>query len=424
MTSNTKLDLDYVRGQFPGLHRGWALLDNAGGSQILKGAVDRIGEFLLERNVQIGGSYAVSQAAAAGLAEGRVAAQTLFNAARPEEVVFGPSTTVLTQNLALAMRGQLNEGDEIVVSSADHESNIGPWERLRDMGVVIRYWPINKQTYALDLSDLDALMSSKTKLVCVHHVSNILGAINPIADITAFVHERGARICVDGVAYAPHRAIDVQALDVDYYIFSFYKTYGPHFAAMYGKYDHLLELDPLYHYFYGRDKVPGKLEPGNPNYELAYSVVAIVDYLAELGRQAGAVGSKRAFVEAGFASIAAQEDVLLDRLMNWLKARNDCMIVGRSENNGSTRIPTVSFRFDGQDAGEIARKMDDYGMAIRFGDFHSRRLVEDLDLSDRGGVLRVSMVHYNTLEEVDRLTRALEEIVSGRTSADPAMETA
>ncbi|MBA4785287.1 MAG: cysteine desulfurase-like protein [Rhizobiales bacterium] len=412
MATNSPLNLDFVRSQFPGLHRGWTLFDNAGGSQILKPALDRINTFLIEKNVQIGGSYEVSQAAASALYEARSAAMHLVNARRPEEIVFGNSTTALLQNLARAMHSQLSPGDEIIVTVADHESNIGPWDRLQERGVVLKFWPLNKESMALELSDLAPLMSERTKLVCVTHCSNLLGSINPIREIADFVHERGARICVDAVAYAPHRAVDVQAFDVDYYVFSLYKTYGPHYALMYGKHDLLVELDPLYHYFYGKDKVPGKLEPGNPNYELAYSTCGIVDYLVALGEQAGETGTVRQKIEAAYGAITAQENALADRLLGYLRSRNDCQIVGQAQNRESSRVPTIAFRFDGREAGDICRAMDEEKIAIRFGDFHSRRLAEYLGLTDHGGMLRVSMVHYNTVEEVDRMTAALDGILA------------
>ncbi|MBN9047592.1 MAG: cysteine desulfurase-like protein [Rhizobiales bacterium] len=415
MPTKTPLDIDFARSQFPGLARGWTFFDNAGGSQILQGALERINTFLIEKNVQIGGSYAVSQAAASALYEARTAAMHLVNASRPEEIVFGGSTTVLLQNLARAMESQLAPGDEIVVTVSDHESNIGPWDRLRARGVVVRFWPLDKQTLTLDLADLEPLMGANTKLVCVTHASNILGAVNPIRDIADFVHARNARLCVDAVAYAPHRAVDVQALDADYYVFSLYKTYGPHYAVMYGKYDLLLELDGLYHYFYGKDKVPGKLEPGNPNYELAYATCGIVDYLCELGSRAGATGTVRQKIEAAFEAITQHEDALTERLLAYLRSRNDCRIVGQTVNRDSKRVPTISFRFDGRDAAEICKAIDEEKIAIRYGDFHARRLAEYLDVTDHGGVLRVSMVHYNTIEEVDRLTAALDRALSSET---------
>lgn len=412
MTTTSPLNLDYVRSQFPGLSRGWTFFDNAGGSQILKGALERINTFLIEKNVQIGGSYEVSQSAASALYEARTAAMHLVNASRPEEIVFGNSTTALLQNLARAMQSQLAAGDEIIVTVSDHESNIGPWDRLQDAGIVLKFWPLNKETLTLDLADLQPLMSERTRMVCVTHVSNILGSINPIREIADFVHARGAKICVDAVAYAPHRAVDVQAFDVDYYVFSLYKTYGPHYALMYGKYDLLLELDTLYHYFYGKDKVPGKLEPGNPNYELAYSTCGIVDYLTALGEQAGETGTVRQKIEAAFSAITAQENLLTERLLSCLRSRNDCRIVGQISNFGDTRVPTIAFRIDGREAGELCKAMDGEHIAMRFGDFHSRRLAEYLELTDHGGMLRVSMVHYNTLEEVDRFTAALDHILA------------
>lgn len=159
------------------------------------------------------------------------------------------------QNLVRSMRRQLAPGDEVIVSNADHESNIGPWLRLEEFGIKVIFWQLDKDSLTLHLDDLGKLMNERTRLVAVHHVSNILGEVNPVREIADYVHQRGARLCVDAVAYAPHRAIDVQELNVDYYIFSLYKTFGPHIAMMYGKYDHLLELDTLYHYFYGKDKV-------------------------------------------------------------------------------------------------------------------------------------------------------------------------
>lgn len=408
MTDTTQdfLDMATVRGRFPALANGWLFADNAGGSQTLQGAMDRIVEFLTHRDVQIGGSYEISQAAAQALRDGRQAAQTLVNATRPEEIVFGPSSTALMQTLAAGLRGPLQAGDEIVVTHADHESNIGPWLRLQDMGVVVKVWPCDPATGRLDLSDLGQVMTDRTRLVCVHHVSNLLGEINDIAAIARFVHARGAQICVDGVAYAPHRAIDVQAWDVDYYVFSLYKCYGPHLAVLYGKYDLLHVLDGQYHYFYGADALPGKLEPGNPNYELAYSTTAVVDHLCQIG---GAKG--RAGVEQGFAAIAAQEQRLTDRLLAWLSARNDCEVIGQPLNTDNRRVPTIAFRCAGLNSAAICAEMDQHRIAIRHGDFHSRRLAELMGQTHDGGVLRVSMVHYNTLAEVDRLTAALGDVL-------------
>ena len=397
------LDIDFVRSQFPALQDGWAYFDNAGGSLVLRSVAERVSDYLLTTSVQTGASYAPSVRASERLAEARARIATLVGAEQPEEVVFGPSTTVLMRFLATAMANQLQAGDEIVLTEFDHESNIGPWLTLKERGVVFKTWHINRDTLMPDLLDLERLMTARTKLVCVTHASNLLGSINPIRDIADVVHAHGARICVDGVAYAPHRMIDVQALDVDYYVFSFYKTYGPHYAVLYGKHSHLLELDGLYHYFYGKEKVPGKLEPGNPCYELAWGAAGIVDYLEALGN-----GEGRPAIESAYDAIATQEAVVGERLLSWLRARNGVRIIGHRSSDAAVRVPTISFTVDGRTPQEVVAHVDSAQIGVRHGDFHSRRLAEALGLSP-SGVIRVSMVHYNTLSEVDRLISALEQ---------------
>ena len=391
----TELDLEFARSQFPGLQNGWSFMDNAGGTQIVKGAVERMNDFLFNKNVQIGGSYEVSLAAAEALQAGREAVATLVNARRPEEIAFAPTTTVAMQNLARALRSQLQAGDEIIVTVSDHESNIGPWVGLEEFGVTIKFWNLDKDSLELRLKDLDALMTDRTRLVAVTHVSNILGTINPVDEIAEFVHQRGALICVDCVAYAPHRAVDVQAWDVDFLAFSIYKVYGPHAAVLYGK-----------------DKVPAKLEPGNANYEIAYSTTGIVDYLAALGERSGATGTTRAKIEKAFALIIAHENQLAEKLLAYLRSREDCRIIGVEHGDDPRRVPTISFKIDGKDSGELCQALDQYRIAVRFGDFHARRLVEYLGLSDHGGVVRVSLTHYNSLDEVAGLIAALEAVLA------------
>jgi cysteine desulfurase family protein (TIGR01976 family) len=405
------LDLDFVRGQFPGLNNGWTLFDNAGGTQILARSVDRLNDFLFNMNVQTGGSYDLSIKAANALESGRQAMMHLTNASRAEEIAFASSSTVALQNLAKSMRGQFKPGDEVIVTVSDHESNIGPWTTLEEFGVTLKFWNIDPERLELNLDDLQSLLSDRTKLVAVTYVSNILGTINPIADIAKLVHSADAKLCVDAVAFAPHRAIDVAALDVDYLVFSLYKVFGPHFAVLYGKYDLLRELDNLYHYFYGKEKVPAKLEPGNASYELAYASIGIVDYLAELAEQVDGAGSTRDKIVRAFDRITLHENAIAERLLAYLRSRSDCRILGFENGSDERRVPTISFVVDGQDSGQIAKKMDAYNIAIRFGDFHARRLLEFLNLANNGGCVRVSMAHYNTISEVDALIGALEEVL-------------
>jgi len=405
------LDLDYVRAQFPGLAGDWVAFDNAGGSQILAGVVERINDFLLHSNVQTGASYERSELAGARVREAQSRIATLINARRPEEVIMGPSTTMLLHLLAEAMAPRFAAGDEIVVTNCDHEANIGPWMGLRTRGVAVRSWEVDPDSLELELEALDRLMTPRTRLVCLTHASNILGTINRAAEIAAFVHARGAKLCVDAVAYAPHRIVDVQAWDVDYYVLSFYKVYGPHHAVLYGRYDDLCALDSLNHFFIAADDVPYKFQPGNLNYELAYGCIGIVDYLEELGRRAGAGEGARARLQAGFEAIAAHEEALAARLLDYLRGKNRVRIIGRSQADRAIRVPTVSFVVDGHDSAAIVRHTDRFGIGIRYGDFYARRLIEDLGLSAQNGVVRVSMVHYNTPGEVGRLIQHLDEVL-------------
>lgn len=405
------MNIDFIRSQFPGLKQGWAFFDNAGGTQIVQHSLDRITSYLEQSNVQLGGSYAVSQRAATALADARVALQVMCNAERPEEIVFASSSTVALQNLALALRSQLKPGDEVIVTVVDHESNIGPWTRLAEYGVKLKTWMPCPETLSLRLEDLESLMTSRTRLVAVTHSSNILGTVNPIREIAAKVHEQGARICVDSVAFAPHRALDVQALDVDYLVFSMYKVFGPHTAVMYGRYEQLLALDNLYHYFYADDAVPHKLEPGNANYELACGAAGVVDYLDEVGADTVPDGSRRERIVAAYNAFDQHETQLGELLLAYLRARSDVQIVGLADGNDPARVPTISFKVRGQDSGAIARSIDEYQIAVRFGDFHARRLIEYLKLNEQGGVVRVSMAHYNTVEEVTALLQALDAVL-------------
>jgi cysteine desulfurase family protein (TIGR01976 family) len=410
--ASAPLDISFVRRQFPSLEGAFVFLDNAGGSQALGRVIDRIADYLRSTNVQLGASYAISERAGERMQEAQRRMAAFINAGRPEEVVMGPTSTLLVQLLARAMGHQFAPGDEVVITRADHESNIGAWVGLESIGVVPRIWELDQRSLRLELDGLERVMSPRTKLVAFTHASNIFGTIHPVAEITRFVHDRGAKVCVDGVAYAPHRLVDVVAWDVDYYVLSLYKVYGPHHALLYGKQEHLLELANLYHYFIAQDRIPYKLQPGNPNYELSWGSVGIVDYVEELGARTGAPDqAPRARMQAAFASIAAHEEALARRLLDYLASKPRVRVIGETTADRSVRVPTISFIVDGMPSPEVVRQIDPLQIGIRFGDFHSRRLVDHLGLQPAGGVVRVSMVHYNTLEEIDRLIAGLDAAI-------------
>jgi len=407
------LDLSFVRSQFPALSGDWVYFDNAGGSQTLRGVADRVRDYLLSSNVQLGASYAVSEEAGRRVAEATRAVAGQINARDEHEVVIGASATQLLANLALAMRPQLAAGDEVVVTNCDHEANIGPWARLADQGVVVKTWELDPDTLELRLADLEPLMSARTRLVAFTQASNVLGTINPVAGIARFVHERGARVCVDAVSYAPHRALDVQASDVDFCVYSAYKVYGPHLAVLYGKGELLEELSTINHYFVPPSEVPRKLQPGSVCYELTYGLLGVTEYLEALARRHAQPPAEELHdrIRQAFSVMAEQEERLAARLFDFLRGARGVRIYGRERHGGSERVPTVSFTVEGHDPAAVARFVDGANIGIRYGDFYARRLIEALGLGEHNGVVRVSMVHYNTLEEVDALVARLDELL-------------
>lgn len=405
------LDTAWVRARFPGLAGDRACFDNAGGSHVLDTAIERVANYLRTTPVQVGASYALSRLAGERLETATAAMAALVNAADSREIVFGPSSTSLLDRLARALLPSLQSGDEIIVTNADHESNIGPWRRLRQHGIVVKTWQVNPQTWQLELETLAKLMTGRTRLVCFTQVSNILGGIAPLADITRFVHDRGARVCVDGVAYVPHRLVDVRGWDVDYYVCSCYKVFGPHIAVLYGKHDCLLELANLNHEYLGTDAVPYKLQPGAYSYELAYGAAAVPDYLQELGTRLGTDGNAREQLQGAWQAVAEHEAVLGKRLLDYLADKRGVRIIGPHGADITVRVPTIAFVAGKRDSSAIPAHADKHNIGIRYGHFHAKRLIDALGLAQQNGVVRVSMAHYNTMEEVERLIACLDEVL-------------
>ncbi|MFV8225467.1 cysteine desulfurase-like protein [Christiangramia aquimixticola] len=406
------MDIEYVRKQFPALERDFIFMDNAGGSQVLLKVAERISGYLLHHNVQLGASYKVSEEAGRKLKYATSRITALLNAEKDAEVVIGSSTTMLMRILSLTFSGNLKKGDEIIVTNTDHEANVSPWMDLQKKGINIKIWEVNKTTLQLDLEDLNALMTERTRLVTVTHASNVLGTINPIREIAAFVHKKGALICVDGVAYAPHRKVDGQELDVDFYTFSWYKTFGPHLAVMYGKYEHLQHLDSLNHYFIGKDSIPYKLQPGNFNFELTYSTLGIIEYYEEFYRHhfTDQTLNFDQRLEQTFKMIGQHEEKLAKQLLDYLNSVPEIKVIGHTSPDAEKRVPTISFVHKDFKSNEIVEKVDPHRIGIRFGDFYAKKLIQSLDLLEQNGVVRVSLVHYNTVEEVQKLISIFKRI--------------
>jgi len=410
MTEAKTLDLEFVRSQFPAPCWDWAFFENAGGAYVPNSVIDRITHYMRETQVQPGASFPASARAAERMALGhRLMAETI--GADVEEVVIAASTSINVYVLAQALRPLWPDGGEIVVTNLNHEANSGPWRRLAEFGFKIIEWPVHPDTAELEIDLLDDILTENTRLVAFPHVSNITGDINDVEAITKKVHEAGAMVCVDGVAYAPHRAVDVKAWDVDFYAFSFYKVFGPHMGCLYGKREHFLAARGQYHHFIGEDDIPYKLNPAGPNHESIASLAGIADYFDALALHHFPAQSNTFYdrVKAVYDIASRHEERLAQRFVDFLSTKPNLRLLGRSTGDRDERAPTFSFVVDGRPSAEIPPLMEPHKVAVRNGHFYAKRLVEALGVADADdGVVRCSMAHYNTDEEVDRLIEALD----------------
>jgi cysteine desulfurase family protein (TIGR01976 family) len=448
------LDLTYIRAQFPSLAQTVnghpaVFLDGPGGTQVPQRVIDAISNYLRRDNANTGGAYSTSRNTDAILAEARAAMADLLNCAA-DEIVFGPNMTTLTYSISRAIGRDLAPGDEILVTRLDHDANVSPWLALEEKGVTIRCAEIHKEDCTLDVEDLAAKLNSKTKLVAIGYASNAVGTINPVKEIIRLAHSFGALAYVDAVHYAPHGLIDVAALDCDFLVCSTYKFFGPHMGVLFGKREHLQRLRP-YKVRPLTDAVPNRWEWGTLNHECIAGVTACVDYIADLDRHSKTNGGtaeivgtgeivatkenvgtaalgcpssearpskRRAALVAAFQSIHRHEHALMNRLIAGLSKIPQLKIYGITDPSCfNWRCPTLAIRVVNQAAGQtplaLATKLGDRGFFTWDGNYYALNLSERLDVEKSGGFLRIGLVHYNTVEEVDRLLVALREIVSG-----------
>jgi len=328
--------------------------------------------------------------------------------------VISASTSINVYVLAQALRPLWQAGDEIIVTNLNHEANSGPWRRLQEFGIKIIEWPVHPDTGQLDIDLLDQLLNDKTRLVAFPHVSNVTGDINDVARITEKVHSAGALVCVDGVAYAPHRHVDVKAWDVDFYVFSFYKIFGPHMGCLYGKRVHLLEATNQYHYFIKNDDTTHKLNPAGPSHASIAALAGIADYFDALSQHHFPDNSNTLFerVKSVFGIAAIHEAVLAQKFVDFITSKPGVRLLGRQTGDLAERCATFSFTHEGKPSAEIARAVEIQNVAIANGDFYANRLIEALGVKNiEDGVVRCSMAHYNTADDVDRLIGALDQVL-------------
>ncbi|MGB2621352.1 MAG: cysteine desulfurase-like protein [Candidatus Acidiferrum sp.] len=416
-TESTPLDLAWVRAQFPSLQlkvngHGAAFLDAPAGTQVPKQVMDAVQNYFRNSNANTCGAFATSRSTDAVIASARAAMADFFHC-DADEVVFGQNMTTITFALSRAIGRELKAGDEIVVTTLDHDANVAPWRALEEKGVVIRQVEIREADCTLDLDDLKRKISAKTKLVAVGYASNAVGTINPVAEITKLAHAAGALMFIDAVHYAPHGPIDVRALDCDFLVCSPYKFFGPHMGTLYGKREHLLRFRP-YKVRPAPDTLPDRWETGTQVQELIAGVGAAVDYLAELGGRCDPPAKdRRNALLAAYRATRQYEMALFSRLAEGLLAIPGLRFFGISDPaRFGERCSTVSIRIANHTPGELAAFLGERGIFTWDGNYYALNLTVRLGVEASGGLLRIGLVHYNTAEEVERLLAALKEIAA------------
>ncbi len=408
-------DLKWVRAQFPALaqtvHGHPAVfLDGPGGTQVPQGVIDAMADYLARNNANSGGAFQTSRNSDGVIADARAAMGDFLNCAA-DEIVFGANMTTLTFAMSRALGRELVAGDEIVLTLLDHDANFSPWKALEEKGVIIRTVRVKKEDCTLDLDDLAAKIGHRTRIVAAGYASNAVGSINNVGEVVRLAREAGALSYIDAVHYAPHGALDVRALDCDFLVCSTYKFFGPHMGVLFGKGEHLKRLRP-YKVRPCSDDIPHRWEWGTLNHEGVAGIKACVDYWEELGGRADpAVKSRRAAILAAHQSIRAHERKMMERIIPGLLSVPGLKLYGiTNPEHFDHRCATFSLRIAGRTPQGLATKLGERGFFTWDGNFYAINLTEQSEVERLGGFLRIGLVHYNSMEEVERLLAALREI--------------
>ena len=411
---NIKLDIDYVRSQFPAfkdpLSKDWSFFENAGGSYVPKNVIDKLTEFMTSTKVQPYAEYPMSKIAGENMDKATNLFAKMINADE-NEILIGGSTSINLYVLSKALKKYLNKGDEVIVTNQDHEANISPWRKLKEDGAKIVEWRFNASDHELKISDLEKLITSKTKILAVTHCSNIVGSINNLKQITKIAHKNNIIVIGDGVSYAPHGFPNVKDLDVDFYTFSLYKTYGPHLALLYGKKEILKDLPNQNHEFL-EGKYPYTINPGGPNHEELVSLIGIYEYFENLFNHHFENINLNILekIEKVNNLICEHEEKIANPVLNYIDEREDFNLIGKNKIINKNRAPTISFYSDKKSSKEISNILLKNQIATRNDNFYAWRCLEGLGIDTKDGVVRISMVHYNSEKDTDNLLNALDRI--------------
>jgi cysteine desulfurase family protein (TIGR01976 family) len=387
-------------------------MDGPGGTQVPQRVIDAIADYLAHNNANTGGAFQSSRNTDRMIAEARSAMSDFLNC-DADEIVFGANMTTLTFGMSRAIGRELGPGDEIVLTLLDHDANFSPWKALEEKGVVIRTVAFNEKDCTLDMHDLKAKIGGRTRLVAVGYASNAVGTINDVAEVVRLAKQAGALSYIDAVHYAPHGSIDVRQLDCDFLACSTYKFFGPHMGVLYGKREHLKRLRP-YKVRPNTNDIPNCWEWGTLNHECIAGIKACIDYWEELGRRAKpAVTTRRAAILAAHEAIHAHEQQMTAKMLAGLQAIPGLKLYGIiNPQQFDNRCATFVVRIEGHTPLELATKLGERGFFTWDGNYYAMNLTEQLKVEQVGGFLRIGLVHYNTMEEVERLLIALREIVA------------
>lgn len=407
------LSTDSIRQQFPALSRidaGYpvAYFDGPGGTQVPLAVPQAITDYLLHHNANTHWAYPTSAETDAMLAASREALADMLGATAGE-IAFGANMTTLLFHIARAIGRGLQPGDEIVITELDHHANIAPWQALaKERGIVLRWVPLDTQTFGHRAGAFDDVINSRTRVVAVGAASNALGTITDLAPIIAAARAVGAISVVDAVHYAPHELVDVKAIGCDFLLCSAYKFYGPHIGVVYGRADAVSALD-VPRLEPAPDWVPEILETGTQNHEGMVGAAAAVNFLAGLCTNVSL--SRRDRLAQSFAVLHQRSETLFGTLWEGLSTTQGVHLYGRAP--GTPRTPTVSFRIDGHDAERVCRKLVDRGAYVSHGDFYASTVVERLGFANEG-LVRAGCACYTTETEIERLVDSVRDIAAGR----------
>jgi cysteine desulfurase family protein (TIGR01976 family) len=402
----SQFPVDQVRAAFPALQDEFIFFDNAAGAQSPKAVLDAVADHLRHRNVQRGGRYRQSQEVDEAIARARESVGLLVNARHPDEISFGMNATSFMRLISLAIGQSLGDRREIIVTDLDHEANVATWLALERERAKILWWRI-RDDGRLHPEDLDALLSSHTRIVACTLASNAIGSIVDVAEVARRAHSVGAEVFVDAVHYGPHGAIDVQAFDCDYLVCSGYKIFSPHMGFLWGRQEILNSL-PTFREDFVPDTTPAKLEIGTYIYENVAGMDAAVRYLEDLGgRIDPAADSRRAAIVACMEAIRAYEAQLSSAMLDALANAGATVYGLKGRQHVSCRTPTLCFNLSGFSPARVTEELAKQNIGVRDGHMYSPRLMKRLGLSKESGAVRASLVHYNTLEEVRRFGSAL-----------------